>query len=311
MNVFEFFGLPEDHRKHPFQLVRKFVDVPKSKVKWPMIGQLKKDGVFAAFCFNKLSVRVFSRTGNEFVNTNKLILEFVNGMKGHNIYDNRIFIAEITNEEMYLEELSGTLNPNRNKPLSDEIIDKHEKTTMYFHDCLTYEEFLEGSSDKAYSTRYSFLEAATGCKKIPYMILSSEGQAERIFKDMVASDEEGIVLKQDVGYQSGHKGWRSMKMVRAISLDLECTGYVMGTVGTKREGMIAKLLFKWTDGKTIIPADLGKGWTDELRVDLTKRKDELAGNIFEIYAMKKSSKGLLRQPKVGEERHDKNEPDRV
>jgi hypothetical protein len=69
---------------------------------------------------------------------------------------------------------------------------------------------------------------------------------------------------------------------------------------------------------------LGKGWTHQMAEEMfqTIKYCEGLGNIrnsvtdsnpigkvFQVYALEESSKGKLRLPKVGEQRHDKPEPD--
>ena len=48
-NVFEFLGLPKAHRpiSKVVQLVKHYDEVPDSRKSFPLIGQVKRDGVFA------------------------------------------------------------------------------------------------------------------------------------------------------------------------------------------------------------------------------------------------------------------------
>jgi hypothetical protein len=88
----------------------------------------------------------------------------------------------------------------------------------------------------------------------------------------------------------------------------------MGYVGTKREGYVARLKMNYKGG--VLWADLGKGWTDEKRAELTQRlikwlwNDDKPFGIFTVTALQESSTGnSLRLPKVGPERFDKDTPD--
>ena len=40
MNIFEFFGLPWDHRNHPVQLVKHRDEVPDNKKTFPVYAQV-------------------------------------------------------------------------------------------------------------------------------------------------------------------------------------------------------------------------------------------------------------------------------
>ncbi|QYC97019.1 ATP-dependent DNA ligase [Klebsiella phage IME184] len=96
-----------------------------------------------------------------------------------------------------------------------------------------------------------------------------------------------------------------------VSYDLTCIGWEEGK--GKYKGKVANLIFKWKGGKTV-KAMLGKGWTHEdaerMYHDI-KHGGELnvIGKIFAVKALQESSKGVLRLPKAGELRHDKEEPD--
>lgn len=48
MNIFQFLGLPEDHRNHPFMLVKHRGEVPEKKLTFPCYAQVKRDGIFSA-----------------------------------------------------------------------------------------------------------------------------------------------------------------------------------------------------------------------------------------------------------------------
>ena len=311
MNVFEFFGLPADFRKHPFQQVKTYDDITEKTRSelYPMYAQIKMDGVYVAFCFNEGKLECFGKSGLMMNNMDKMKCQLLFNLKEPLSTLRHIFISEVTNERMSLEELSGVINPSRNKPILKEVADKHYVSTMSFHDCLTMDEFIRGSTQVCYADRHSRVRQATTRNIIPSHKVNNEVEARNLFDFYVKQGAEGLVLKPNVDYKAGFKGWRMMKMVRRISLDLECQGYVMGDPGTKRFGQISKLLFNLY-GKEI-PVDLGKGWTDEDRDNLTcdAKAGDLVGEIFEVYSMKRSSKGRLRLPKVGERRHDKEEPD--
>src|SRR5690606_4320085 len=82
----------------------------------------------------------------------------------------------------------------------------------------------------------------------------------------IAAGAEGIVGKQlQANYEAGHKGYRVVKKVRDLHVDLKCLAVETGK--GKRTGQIARLQFKYK-GK-LFWADLGEGWTDEKRIDLT------------------------------------------
>ena len=111
-------------------------------------------------------------------------------------------------------------------------------------------------------------------------------------------------------YCPGHKGWRAVKDVRGVHLDLKCLNIEMGKPGTKREGQINKLQFCLPGCNKPFWADLGKGWTDEKRNELTYDRNTIIGRIYHVRGLQISSTGkAIRLPKVMEERIDKEQPD--
>lgn len=302
-NVFEFLGLPKGHRPigKVVQLVKHYDEVPDSRKSFPLIGQVKRDGVFAMQVSYQGRHAIFGRTGLQLTNVSHVI-------RDHLPYG--VYIAELTCNLMSLEQLSGCVNPNRVEPLSEDMACKAKDFKMEYHDCMSIREFSGGVSITPYVERYLALRAelhAPNC--LPYCLIEDEEQLQEFADECIANGEEGAVFKRDVGWEAGHKGWRSMKIVRGVSYDLECIGYEEGA--GKYAGKVANLLFRWKDGKTI-KAMLGKGWTHadaENLLDYIRAGYGPVGEIFKVVALQESSKGVLRLPKVREERHDKVKPD--
>jgi hypothetical protein len=79
--------------------------------------------------------------------------------------------------------------------------------------------------------------------------------------------------------------------------------------------MVANALCEWRDYADldrpirVIPIDLGKGFTDERRIELWLDQAQIVGKIVEVHALQLGSKGSLRIPKVNSIRVDKTEPD--
>ena len=164
--------------------------------------------------------------------------------------------------------------------------------------------------DMLYAAARSFMP--TNWRQAGGQVVNSPEAFREFAAHLIAHGYEGAVLKPYNGdYMPGHKGWRATKIVRGISLDLACIDFELGKAGTKREGLLAKLQFKLPGGGKFW-ADLGRGWTDERRKELTDRAvvGDLDGVIFKVKALQMSSTGkALRLPKVEEERIDKGVAD--
>lgn len=339
MNIFQLLGLKPDHRnneKKTTQLVKHYDEVPDSRKKGQRLGlQLKKDGVCAITVIRDGVAKIFSRTAKPFTNTNQITthIDFMKLRDG-------IYLGELTcdTKGVSLEVLSGIVNPNRVKNLDCNQDRIANNLTMHFYDMVSIESFIEGASQTPFQTRYNNLvervygEVSTlGAPnyvpdevKVINMIPIDTDAIDHLLDIAVYNGEEGVVIIDlDAGWIAGHKGFHKMKKVRGCDYDLLCIGYEEGT--GKYLGKVANLIFKWKGGKTI-KCMLGKGWTHQMAEDMFKvakwldnntlegtggaaRHDNPIGKIFQVYALEESSKGKLRLPKVGEQRHDKSHAD--
>ena len=335
MNIFQYLGLPELHRKlsnKVTQLVKHFAEVPDSRKKGKRYGiQLKKDGVCAITIVRDGVPAIYSRTGRRFTNTSKIC----HNIQALNLRDG-VYFGELCCdlEHISLEMLSGVVNPNRTAEVTEihEAYDALDNMHMYFYDLISIESFKKGTSNTDFQRRYNNLveriyEPTNTTMREPEnvsvvnLVPVETSQIEHWLEVAVKNGEEGIVIIDlDADWEAGHKGHRKMKLVRGVDYDLRCIGYEEGT--GKYAGKVANLIFQWKDGKTI-KAMLGKGWTHEMAEEMfhaikrgeslgrnhgTKMSDPV-GKIFQVVALEESSKGKLRLPKVREQRHDKQTPD--
>lgn len=315
MNIFEFFGLHEDHRRHPVQLVKHRDEVPEKKLTFPCYAQVKRDGIFAAVCVHGDNVAIFGRTGKKLMNVEHLERRYKTKGFPAGVYFGELQSMAI---DIYLEALSGVVNPNRTEPL--DFVGQQIKDELYidFFDMMTVQGFIAGYSDVTFLKRHAALVRRIGGLLSEYndailelVPCANEKEVQAFADKQTDAGREGAVFKQDVDWEAGHKGWRQTKIVRMVSYDLTCVGWEEGK--GKYAGKVANLVFKWKGGKTI-KAMLGKGWSHadaERMYNDIKLGGELnvIGKIFAVKALQESSKGVLRLPKVGELRHDKEVPD--
>lgn len=313
MNIFEFLGFPEDHRNHPFMMVKHRGEVPEKKLTFPCYAQVKRDGIFSAVVVRTDGVvGIFGRTGKKLANTEGLEQAFVTFPVG-------IYLGELQSMaiDIYLEALSGVVNPNRTEPL--DFIGQQIKDNLYidFFDMLTIKAFHDGFTDVSYLKRYDALHRRIGHHLsgdnaiLPITPCHNEREVEAFAQEQIDAGREGAVFKLDCDYEAGHKGYRQTKEVRKVTYDLTCIGFEEGK--GKYKGKVANLIFKWKGGKTI-KAMLGKGWThadaEQMFHDIKHGgRLNVIGKIFEVKGLQDSSKGNIRLPKAGELRHDKDEPD--
>lgn len=323
MNIFEFLGLPENHRPKDrvVQLVKHYAEVnPKheegilhKQVSFPMFGQVKRDGIFSATVIRKGGdCAIFGRTGEQLTNTEALA-NYYEGLHDLGYIGEGVYLGELCSEYCSLEELSGVVNPNRVNALTKEQLLIKQRLYVAFFDSLKLSEFVSGSSSIPYYTRYREMAEQLIATEVVLDVVHIKDEASLFeFADrMIALGHEGAVFKQNVGYRAGAKDWHQMKVVRKYEVDLECIGWEEGT--GKYTGHIANLLFRFKDGKKV-KAMLGKGWTmkdAKVLFDTTSTKHiSPVGKIFRVYGLQPSSKnGVIRLPKVGDLRWDKTEAD--
>lgn len=297
----------------PWQLVKHIDDVPASKIVFPMWGEVKYDGVYCAVALTDFTHDAISRTGKLFYSAvNEMIYPYIpKHSPGY------VVIGELTNKRCSLEVLSGLVNPNRVNPWTVEERELMKGVDFIIHDMLTFHEVLCGYSYTSFINRRKgrLYQLSTNCYLSEGKMLHSQAEFDMYAQEVIASGGEGIVGKNlDADYEAGHKGWRVVKKVRDLHVDLECLAVQTGK--GKRTGQIAKLQFKYK-GK-LFWADLGEGWTDEKRIALTEgwqlattnalkmeHPHNPVGKIFHVKALQESSKGVLRLPKVMELRIDK------
>lgn len=308
-NVFEFLGLPANHRakNKVVQLVKHYNEVPASKKGFPLIAQPKEDGVYGLVVITGREVGVFGRTGEKLQST-----QYIERLASELMNDG-VFIGEVLSKHpCSLEELSGVVNPNRVNPLSDEQLCIAEGLYIALHDYLSIDDFILGKCIAPYLLRYGKLKSRVedsriGRNLIPCTNIYDKASLDLFTATCLKGKKEGAVYKQPgEGWVAGHKGYRVMKEVGEVSYDLLCTRLEQGE--GKYAGLVANMYFRWKDG-TEIKAMPGKGHTHESCRDMYLNPEKAVGRIWRVKGLMDSSKGKIRLPKVEECRHDKESPD--
>lgn len=299
-------------RQHPVQLVKHYDEISdgaRKNMQWPAIAEVKYDGVYALIVMTSdKGVQFISRSGKPLYFEQNYLPElyecsaFMQALR-----DGMCFVSELINPELSLEELSGMVNPNRVAAW-----DNASMLTADFvvHDSITVGNLFDGFSALEFVQRQEFLKYVPQQNTPTRKLVSSEFEWQEFCDSVIDTGSEGAVLKQlHAPWVAGHKGWHVTKEVRGVHLDLRCVGWTLGK--GKRSNQIGALYFEY-NGK-LFSADLGKGWTDEKRDALTARavgfNDEVTGKIFHVKGLQISSKGVVRLPKVQEERIDKHVAD--
>lgn len=291
---------------NPVMLVKHYNEVPSKFKKFPMLVQEKFDGVFCLVVVADGYAEFYTRTG-------KLMYLEIHPHTGiYTMLRDGVYIGELCCSALTLEELSGMVNPNRVErwPL-DKSMRFETYASVYFHDFITLDELLKGISKRPYVTRYEELCTRVSVQNtIKTTAVNTEEELLEFADKTIKQHKEGICIKlYEASWVAGHKGYRSMKIVRDLHVDLRCHYVQYGT--GKLKDVIAKLGFSYK-GKEFA-AGTGAGWTFEKLRELTEQfkenPDSVVGKIWHVSALQESSKGVLRLPKFNEMRVDKENSD--
>lgn len=318
MNIFEYIAAitgdpcPARPENKVTQLVKHMEEVPDSKIPDRLICMEKKDGISCLMVVYDSVAEFFTRTGRVLTSTKYLSDNLKELLKDT---PDGVYAGELcTYQRASLEELGGVVNPNRVNPLTkaQELIAKGLHLATF--DYVTIEQFVAGKTvgfpriERVKFLRYN-VPSSIHLFRIEAFFVTKEctnAEADR----WIAKGSEGVVYScPREEWIAGHKGFHQMKVVRGIHLDLICQGVVWG-VG-KFAGMIGGLNFLHKEKP--FTAGLGKGW-DYPRM---KRETEayqrnsknIVGELWHVYGLQESSKGVIRLPKVAEKRVDKTIPD--
>ena len=309
--------------------------------------EIKEDGMYSFWVINEDGTCQggWSRTGNKLVHVDRIVQGLEEGFA---IPGSRVVMGELCNPTVSLEELGAMYKSSRKKPLTNGIAIKAKKATakskgheigdrihfdeieadkntiLKVFDIVTLDEFNAGLSETPYrERRHQILTGLIGEGWGNQVIFKSTVLArsiavlsviESLADKAIERGHEGIVAKlEDQGWVAGRKDHTSFKIVSDYDIDLECVGYEEGDAGTKREGMVNKLVFRWkafedkSNPDTFLAID-GCA-TDVMRREWLEDPAQVLGTIFKIKGLCIGSQGSIRLAKFNEQRLDKSEPD--
>ena len=108
-------------------------------------------------------------------------------------------------------------------------------------------------------------------------------QFEKFNREAIEFGYEGVMVKDPNAPYKCKKGTNWVKIKPFISCDLKIVEIVKGEPGTKYENTMGAVVFDGIDYDKPIRVSVGSGWSDKLRDDMWKYRDELIGRICEIH----------------------------
>lgn len=306
--------LVRDLEKKFTMLVKNFDDTSWGKVSpYPCIIMEKMDGVctLAVNVFGKWNL--FSRTGRKLQN----VAHLERLLEAQDVGRNCVVSVELCNDALSLEQISGIVNPNRVEPVEPELQKLWiDGAYMAAFDLVTLDEFIKGTSKKAFESRLAELlvlkHMGVPCAVPIFDTIESESEADEFFNRVVAKGGEGVVqCLPDAPWKAGNKNREKTKKVRGVDFDLEVIDVVEGK--GKRANTMGKLVVRFrafgvpTGKIEHLPVD-GR-FDDATRAKYWADPSLIIGKIVHVHALQIGSKGSLRLAKVRSVRIDKHEAD--
>lgn len=313
-NVFTAVGLALTHRAKPFQLVRHYdeVTVESNKVAFPYQVETMSYGQLCAVLVLKGQVHAFTRTGAPFNNLGKLMHSFKNIVLRDGIYICELYVPQAITST---DKLAAMVSPFRKNILTKpQQLIANDETRLAVCDYLTIEEFTEGKAEMLRTEREERLTDSIDFNADTRIHMPDSKKVKdmkgllKFFNKQVKSGAEGVTIKGNDRYVCGHQNFHFMSMLPYIKAKLECTGFMEGT--GKLVGQVDKLIFKGKDG-AVVEAALGDNYSEEDSIAMLKtckhkkKKGAPMGFVFDVYALEQSTKGVLKNPKVGNFTKDK------
>ena len=233
-------------------------EVPLAKLEYPILAQLKYDGVRIVAINDSGIVKLFTRNGKE-VNL-PILANTVKEIPAINfILDGEITIS--TGLSADRTSVSGMINSAMHGGAIDE-----SKLRYNIFDTMSLSEWNANRCLRPYSARFAHLMDIAVMAKVGYItpavtneVHSAEAALE-LYTQAVSGGYEGLVLKHANHFYTfkRSKDWIKVKEVKTA--DLKCTGLLTGT--GKYDGMIGALICEGeVEGKQV-KVNVGSGLTD-------------------------------------------------
>lgn len=295
-------GLIHDY---PCMLASGYDDKLIKKMKFPAMAQLKMDGMrFNAIVKNGVC-EFRSRNGKEINLLGNLQEQFIALAQGKNIVFDGELVVEM--DDKYLDRQTG--NGILNKAVKGTISAAEAKqvcATLW--DVIPYEDFIKGSSNHSYQTRFNVLESIPLSGKIrlvEHKIVGTIDEARTIFEHYLAQGQEGIILKDLSSSWENKRAKHQVKFKGELECELRVVDVQMGT--GKYQGMLGALICESEDG--VLKVDVGSGFKDDQRRDPESWYNKIVSIKYNARIKNKQGEESLFLPIFIEVREDKTTAD--
>jgi hypothetical protein len=245
--------------------IEKNIDFTKK-----VFSTLKLDGTYRSCLVLDDNVQFTSRSGQEqeFPKHEETMSQFPSDY---------VYIGEMTLKGEKQRSI-GNGNINSSEPDHDNII-----FTVW--DMIHVSEYSKKNGTSNYEDRFEMLQnlvktlGSDGVEIVPFKIVKSMRESFEHFQELTKAGFEGTVIKaHDMKWKDGNS-LKQLKVKLEIDLDVICTGFTDGKIGTKRESTFGAMTFENAEG-TI--KGQCSGFTDEVLADFNSRRSELIGTVFTV-----------------------------
>lgn len=284
-------------------------------IKYPLMIDSKKDGLFTAVVYDGETVGFFSREGNDFPN----LQAFSQQIKELAAGQPKVFIGEFDTVSLYAQcksavkahkagknwKFQQSISMAKTSDVPEELIKVHQKLVLW--DCVDYEYFKSkgkiGKKEQAQDRRLElfalFNRNVNGFKNLEYLKCYEANNKQEVvaFRDKFILDgDEGCMGKDPEGYYEFKRSKNVLKCKQFFAADLRIIDAIEGE--GKFKGTLGALVMQGSLDNVTITCKVGSGYTDNERDELWHEflMGRLVGQIGEVLYQEITTDNSLRFP---------------
>ena len=184
------------------------------------------------------------------------------------------------------------------------------KLELRIFDIIPYDAFFAESHEVPYIDRYTFLQSLVSSNDhlsncvAEHFVVNSVEEAEDFYQKQRDLGKEGAIVKKRYGTYNFGRDERQMKVKPLGIYEVRITDVFPGSKGSKYENTLGALQVEDEFG---VKSRVGSGFSDELRDEFWRDRDDILGELCEIKAMERTESGAFRHSRFYRLRDDKVE----
>ena len=274
-----------------FQKVRNFADVKTEQLSYPLYVSEKYDGVFCCAIKENNKVHIISRTGKPY-----LSMKHIEDELSEHLLDGYCYLFEAYIENTAQSVISGYCR---------DTVNQHPELKAYVHTVLDLVgDRLVGNLVYSNPLKDFVVSEKGNLIFIPFKVVYSLEELQPLADELFAKGKEGIIIRQNANYIQGTRNDNMFRIKENIDFDLEVVDVFEGK--NQFTDMLGGVVCRFENDKLI---RVGSGFTKQQRAEFWVDPSLIIGKVIEVKAMKKSSKGDLREARFKRIRNDKTKGD--